>query len=114
MKNPHLFVPVRRCEDDGHEWMDMMSARCLLEMTITEIERSAERIPAWHTANPVVRIVTVTITEGETVWTPEKAERTKREKRERYMPVLNGYVLDMEQHGKLIGTVDHSGAIKDR
>jgi hypothetical protein len=43
-----------------------------------------------------------------------KATRKPKREREQYMTVLGGYVLDMHDHGKLVGTIDAEGHILRR
>lgn len=47
---------------------------------------------------------------------PGKTTRVRKPKapKERYMTVLGGYVLDMQDHGRLVGTRDENWSIHSR
>jgi hypothetical protein len=43
-----------------------------------------------------------------------KKTRAPKKEKERYMTVMGHYVLDMSNHGQLVGTRDEHGNIQDR
>jgi hypothetical protein len=57
-----VYVPIRRCADDGHEWLDSVNLGLLPELAQEKADAIDREIPQWAKANPVVRIVRATIT----------------------------------------------------
>jgi hypothetical protein len=57
------WVAIRRCSDDGHEFMDLNTVSCEREHCTMLAERSTESNPVWAKANPVVRFSVVDINE---------------------------------------------------
>lgn len=55
------FAAVRRTE--GRDWMDTETIRLLREMTAESAKATDERVPSWATHNPVVRIVSIYVSE---------------------------------------------------
>jgi len=59
------YVAVRKCQDNGHEWLDIYAMSGLLE----ESQRLAERVdratgPCWAKDNPVIRYAHCELTES--------------------------------------------------
>ena len=57
------YVPVRRCQDDQHEWLDLADLGLSPDQAREKAATLDRLIPAWAAANPVVRIARVTLTE---------------------------------------------------
>jgi hypothetical protein len=51
-----VFIVIRRCTDDGHEFADVDAASASPEFALKKAERAATELPAWHKANPVVAV----------------------------------------------------------
>lgn len=58
-----MYVAIR--EADGREWMDTSSLHLVRELTVKTAAEQDARIPQWAAANPVKRIVPVTVTPAE-------------------------------------------------
>lgn len=57
------YVAIRKSVDDSREWIDLSSMGFIAECVEQDARRCELKIPAWAKANPVQRIVKVTITE---------------------------------------------------
>ena len=56
------YAAIRKAED-GHEFILDNEVRCIRELVECAVAESEQLIPGWHKANPMQRIVPVTITE---------------------------------------------------
>lgn len=59
------FAAIRRCVDDGREWLDVGTITVLREQTGCFAKKEDDIIPSWVKSNPVVRIVRIEIRELE-------------------------------------------------
>lgn len=57
------LVAIRRCTDDGHEWLDACTLAPNGDMCREAADQVDALIPDWARMNPVVRIARVTLTE---------------------------------------------------
>lgn len=57
------WVTIRRCSDDGHEFMDLNTVSCEREHCTMLAGRSTDGNPVWAKDNPVVRFAKVRLTE---------------------------------------------------
>lgn len=55
------YCPVRKA--DGREYLSLTEIACHPDLVYRHIEDNGQKIPAWHGANPVQRIVSVKVTE---------------------------------------------------
>ena len=66
---PHgstVYVPVRQCQDDQHEWFDTGGLGFSPEQAREKAASVDGLIPSWAAMNPVVRIAHVTLSEETT------------------------------------------------
>lgn len=57
LRNPVLYVPVRKALDDGYEWADSGCASADLAQAKHNAAKLDKRLPQWAKANPVQRVV---------------------------------------------------------
>jgi hypothetical protein len=58
-----MYAAIRKCCDDGHEWIDTDTLSYLLDCSQQSVMRTAEKIPLWHENNPVVRYARIRLNE---------------------------------------------------
>jgi hypothetical protein len=59
------YAAIRRCSDDGHEWIDTSTISGSHELARAEAKQNDDFIVAWAKHNPVVRIAQIKIEEME-------------------------------------------------
>lgn len=57
------YAPVRKCMDDGHEWIDYSAASCCLEQSQRDAAKADAFMGLWSKGNPIVRFANIRITE---------------------------------------------------
>jgi hypothetical protein len=58
------FAAIRKCDDDGHEWMEHGTISYLRDETIEKAESTNKACgPQWASANKVVRIAMIKVSE---------------------------------------------------
>jgi hypothetical protein len=57
-----VYVPVRKCTDDNHEWLDLSCQHLMLEYAKVQADNLDKRLSAWAKANPVTRYALVKVT----------------------------------------------------
>lgn len=63
------FAVIRRAKDERREWLDTHSISLFPDDALNRATATERGIEGWAAANPKVRIVRITIAEGDTVRT---------------------------------------------
>jgi len=56
LRNPIIYVAIRRAEDDGHQWADVSTVSGDAGITREKADHLDRHLPQWALANPVQRI----------------------------------------------------------
>ena len=56
MIKTNVYMPVRKANDDGHEFADFGCMGFTINDVKHKVDQLAKEIPHWHKDNPVIRV----------------------------------------------------------